>query len=59
MTLGNGLMLQVAVLRNSIKAWFNGKSEFFTALCIKAIRTNLVLVVFFVLFCIVYSLENI
>ncbi len=32
MTLGNGLMLQIAVLCDSIRAWLNGKSELFTVL---------------------------
>ncbi len=59
MTLGNGLMLQIAVSGDSIKTWLNGRSGFFTALCIKAIGINLVMVAFFVLIRIVDSLENI
>lgn len=59
MTLGNGLMLQIAVSGDSTKTWLNGKSESFIALCIKAICINLVMVAFFVLIRIVDSLENI
>lgn len=59
MTLGNGLMLQIAFSGDSIKIWLNGRSGSFTALCIKAIGINLVMVAFFVLIRIVDSLENI
>lgn len=68
-TLGNGLMLQIAVLRDSIKAWLNGKSEFFTDLInegeddyeeisrIQVIGINLGIVAFFVLIGIVETIE--
>ncbi len=70
MTLSNGLMLQIAVLCDSIKAWLNGKSEFFTALVnegedeyeevsrIQVIGIHLGMLAFFALVGIVGSIEN-
>ena len=71
MKLGNGLMLQIAVLHDSIKTWLNGKSEFFTALInegedeyedvsrIQVVGLYLGMVAVFVLISITGSLENI
>lgn len=70
MTLGNGLMLQIAVLCDSIKTWLNGKSEFFTAILnegeeeyeevsrLQVIGINLGMLAALVLIGIVGSIEN-
>ena len=70
MTLGNGLMLQIAVLCDSIKVWLNGKSEYFTAILnegeedyeevsrLQVIGINLGMLAALVLIGIVGSIEN-